>query len=517
MDKKKKRARAHAAKHGMSYQAAYQQLYGNPNGNPNGLANKPMEFWAWCDHLATTDACLTLGQVRAMKDGQEVPVLSVHRNLCDEVYPSGGAVPRPPQPAATFFADKRSLYIHAGGFMAGIQLPWDTEAKHTKPVPIELEFKPGFWHPLTEDGFIPGKAETGRRWKQLPDERRHWSDFPDETLVGWRGPMVHWERLGSLPPIFTRVTLDALAEHSIWTKLASALGIDSERISVRRKLDHWLLIVTDLSQDELDLAMSMLEGSSSPRRPVSVEVVDRDAWQASRMYPVPSAPSPSVLDKSQRARSAKSIRDFADELASGKTVRAHNVATECASEGVPPADLEGALRRLATHVESTGEIHESVLEDFECLRFLMPEDAAETRGVSPLSIDFQSFGPGETPEIRVSRARSTDDEGFVIFQPKMTLLVDVPSDQEPGYIHKAGSTGIVVEVLESLTEDPNPPVWLAEIRVPDDSLEGGAWYETVELRPEECVIDTKFPYPEESVPVDSRSTQLAATGEPDDG
>jgi len=55
------------------------------------------------------------------------------------------------------------------------------------------------------------------------------------------------------------------------------------------------------------------------------------------------------------------------------------------------------------------------------------------------------------------------------------LLVTIPSKQEKGHIHNPGARGILVEHLGAHAS-------LVEIRVPDDSLEGNAWYETLEVR-----------------------------------
>jgi len=54
------------------------------------------------------------------------------------------------------------------------------------------------------------------------------------------------------------------------------------------------------------------------------------------------------------------------------------------------------------------------------------------------------------------------------------LTVAIPSAYQRGHVHALGTPGIVVEQL-------GPGVWLVEVRVPDESLEGNAWYETLEV------------------------------------
>jgi len=57
---------------------------------------------------------------------------------------------------------------------------------------------------------------------------------------------------------------------------------------------------------------------------------------------------------------------------------------------------------------------------------------------------------------------------------KMRLTVEIQSRQEAGHRHRVGTEGIVVDPL-------GPNAWLVEVRVPDATLEGDAWYETLEV------------------------------------
>jgi hypothetical protein len=52
---------------------------------------------------------------------------------------------------------------------------------------------------------------------------------------------------------------------------------------------------------------------------------------------------------------------------------------------------------------------------------------------------------------------------------------NLQSAAEPIRVHPSGSDGLVVAFL-------GPGVYLVEIRVPDATLAGGAWHDTLELR-----------------------------------
>lgn len=55
---------------------------------------------------------------------------------------------------------------------------------------------------------------------------------------------------------------------------------------------------------------------------------------------------------------------------------------------------------------------------------------------------------------------------------KIQLTADIES-RRGGHTHRAGASGTMVEPI-------GENAWLIEVRVPDETLEGGAWYETIE-------------------------------------
>jgi hypothetical protein len=53
-------------------------------------------------------------------------------------------------------------------------------------------------------------------------------------------------------------------------------------------------------------------------------------------------------------------------------------------------------------------------------------------------------------------------------------LVEIESPRGP---HPAGTSGAIIELL-------GPDAWLVELRTPDETLVGGASYQTVQLSPD---------------------------------
>lgn len=60
---------------------------------------------------------------------------------------------------------------------------------------------------------------------------------------------------------------------------------------------------------------------------------------------------------------------------------------------------------------------------------------------------------------------------------RATLRVSLPSSFQPGQVHAAGTE---VRLVQRVRPDEDSR-WWAEVRVPEDALEGGAWYETLDV------------------------------------
>lgn len=61
---------------------------------------------------------------------------------------------------------------------------------------------------------------------------------------------------------------------------------------------------------------------------------------------------------------------------------------------------------------------------------------------------------------------------------RIRTVVELRGQHEPHAVHPAGTQGTLVEVL-------GPDCHLVELRVSDESLVGGAWYDVLDVRPEQ--------------------------------
>lgn len=124
---------------------------------------------------------LCIGDIKKLSEGQALYLLCLDRNVTDLV-PQNDALLHRPQ---TFFQNASKVkYVHDHGVSGTIQYEVRQKGKLKKvnslkfgsPQTFEfhVEHKPGEFFP-----FVDG---------QLFD--KNWSEYPDDTCIGWRGPMV---------------------------------------------------------------------------------------------------------------------------------------------------------------------------------------------------------------------------------------------------------------------------------------------------------------------------------------
>lgn len=66
------------------------------------------------------------------------------------------------------------------------------------------------WHPLAADGTVPALSYDGlaSHMDMGAYAGKDWTQLPDDTRLGWRGPMILERDLDECPPIFNGSVLD---------------------------------------------------------------------------------------------------------------------------------------------------------------------------------------------------------------------------------------------------------------------------------------------------------------------
>ena len=135
---------------------------------------------------AIDQECLRIEDILSLGPGDQIKVLLLDRNLWDVTNdpaqnPSSTLVE--PQ---RFFRDNWAIYTHTSNLRGKIEYSFGYEREFE----FDLEYEAGSWSPL-----VDGQLNKKHR-------RRHYTDFDSSTRVGWRGPMVLWDKLITLPKVY---------------------------------------------------------------------------------------------------------------------------------------------------------------------------------------------------------------------------------------------------------------------------------------------------------------------------
>jgi len=154
-----------------------------------------LELGKWIED--TKPFHLRINDVMDFKEGQEIMFLVMDRNLYDIACEDDGNILFQPK---HFFGLNTATYTHSRDLKGTIVYHWAQENSPEYPFEFEIEYAPGNWYPLT-DGHLPARDPQ----EMAPfdyDEPKPYTDFPVDTRLGWRGPMMKWDDLDIQPDVF---------------------------------------------------------------------------------------------------------------------------------------------------------------------------------------------------------------------------------------------------------------------------------------------------------------------------
>ena len=142
---------------------------------------------------------LSIREINKMRRGEVRKFLCIDRNVHDLAEWNGTESKDPKE----FFA-KNYIMVYRNGIdlkgEAKFEYPGSTE--EFRPFEFDIEYKKGFWFPL-HNGKLPKYHRETEIFKELADKDviRDWKDYPKNTHIGWRGPMISWISLDYAPDI----------------------------------------------------------------------------------------------------------------------------------------------------------------------------------------------------------------------------------------------------------------------------------------------------------------------------
>lgn len=153
---------------------------------------------------ATRPHHITIRDVLELKVGDPVTFLCFDRNVWDLVLKEDPEEKDYVTPADLFFATGYHLTFERTEGLAGIAVmsAGDEKMGAMEPFEFHIEYAPGYWYPL-RDNHLPMQDPQGLGSFHY-DAPKHWNTFPENTRVGWRGPMIRQSVLEESPAIVWR-------------------------------------------------------------------------------------------------------------------------------------------------------------------------------------------------------------------------------------------------------------------------------------------------------------------------
>lgn len=129
---------------------------------------------------------LTIKDVKNMQHNEENKYLCICRNFYDLIIPNIKKE-EALKPSELCKKNYKMCYIHDVDLKG--KTKYDEEDKYTN-FEFHIEYKKGYWYP-SKDGNLP--LEDPQGIFDLTSIKHKWTEYDDNTKVGWRGPMLKWK------------------------------------------------------------------------------------------------------------------------------------------------------------------------------------------------------------------------------------------------------------------------------------------------------------------------------------
>ena len=196
------------------------------------------------DTKVRCDYALKIEDILKLKPGDQIKVLCMDRNVYDAALQEDirGKSLSPQK----FFESNWAIYIHEKDLKGALLFEFEIEDDNLDLVDmtdicqsdfefhVEYETKHSCWYPL-ENGYLPASDPQGFSnfsW----NEKKHWSEFPLDTKVGYRGPMILWSNLDKMPNViypFSEDQIEAFEnENDITSERLFHINTDSKLVNI---------------------------------------------------------------------------------------------------------------------------------------------------------------------------------------------------------------------------------------------------------------------------------------------
>ena len=129
---------------------------------------------------------ITIKDIEKLNEGECIKLLAIDRNFYDLIDNNEDGVSTPPE---IFLQDNYIFeYTHNNGLNGTIR--WIKEERIDN-FNFHINYNNYDWYPLNNEGKLPEDDPQGLF--SFKDIKKNYREYPKDTLIGWRGPMLLWE------------------------------------------------------------------------------------------------------------------------------------------------------------------------------------------------------------------------------------------------------------------------------------------------------------------------------------
>jgi hypothetical protein len=150
----------------------------------------PIEMYTFINNCKSQH--LTIADVKLLNIGDRLDVVIWDRNF-EESWIWTNADNEVAFPPDIFFLSNRHTLTYIGNMTWNIHYPFGLNVIHNIELDVSKLDNIMKWYPISDDGNI-----------KFLRVFKHWTDFPDNTRVGWRGPIMLWDKLLTMPNVYMK-------------------------------------------------------------------------------------------------------------------------------------------------------------------------------------------------------------------------------------------------------------------------------------------------------------------------
>lgn len=167
------------------------------------MINKSLEMYDFIKQCKNKH--LTLGDIKKMKVNDIIDVVIWDRNF-EEYWIWENAKNKQLYNAETFFEENHHQIKYKGNMEWEIIFNFGETYTHKIHLDVSNLNTYWKWYGLSDDNKIHITQEILKDNQKIPKhwkkKHAHYSEFSDNTRVGWRGPIMLWDKLKKMPQVY---------------------------------------------------------------------------------------------------------------------------------------------------------------------------------------------------------------------------------------------------------------------------------------------------------------------------